>query len=38
LRFQSRYNLTAVPFDWRFSRDALRNLLDRVNRHEQAAA
>lgn len=38
LRFQARYNITAVPFDWRFSRDALHTLLDRVNRHEQAAA
>ena len=38
LRFQTRYNQTAVPFDWRFSRASLRDLLDRVNRHEQAAA
>ena len=38
LRFQARYNLTSVPFDWRFSRDTLHDLLDRVNRHEQAAA
>ena len=38
LRFQARYNLTSVPFDWRFSRDAHHDLLDRVNRHEQAAA
>jgi hypothetical protein len=38
LRFQERYNLTAIPFQWRFSRDALHDLLDRVNHHEQAAA
>jgi transposase len=38
LRFQSRYNLTAVPFDWRFSRHALHNLIDRINHHEKAAA
>lgn len=38
LAFQDRYNATAVPFDWRFGRAALHNLLNRVNRHEQIAA
>jgi len=38
LAFQDRYNTTAIPFDWRFGRTALHNLLQRVNRHEQAAA
>ena len=36
--FQDRYNATAVPFHWRFGRTALHDLLQRVNRHEQAAA
>lgn len=38
LAFQERYNATAIPFDWRFGRIALHDLLQRVNRHEQAAA
>ncbi|MEW1974303.1 IS630 family transposase [Microbacterium profundi] len=38
LAFQDRYNTTATPFNWRFGRTALHDLLDRVNRHEQAAA
>lgn len=38
LRFQDRYNATAVPFDWRFGRAALHDLLDRVTAHEQIAA
>lgn len=38
LAFQNRYNPTAIPFDWRFGRTALHNLLQRVNQHEQATA
>jgi hypothetical protein len=30
-RVKNRYNTTAIPFDWRFSRTALHNLLQRVN-------
>lgn len=38
LAFQDRYNGTAIPFDWRFGRAALHTLLERVDRHEAAAA
>ncbi|WP_229662323.1 IS630 family transposase [Agromyces bauzanensis] len=38
LTFQERYNATAVPFDWRFGRAALHDLLERVGRHEPATA
>jgi hypothetical protein len=38
LRFQDRYNATAMPFDWRFGRTALRDLFDRVTAHELIAA
>jgi transposase len=38
LRFQDRYNASAVPFDWRFGRTALHDLLQRVTAHEQLAA
>jgi transposase len=38
LRFQERYNASAVPFDWRFGRSALHDLLQRVSAHEQTAA
>lgn len=38
LAFQKRYNATAIPFDWRFGRTALHDLLQRIERHEQAAA
>ena len=37
LAFQERYNATAIPFDWRFGRAALNDLLQRVERHELAA-
>ena len=37
LAFQHRYNTTAIPFDWRFGRTALHNLLQRVSRHETTA-
>jgi len=38
LDFQDRYNQSATPFDWRFGRAALHDLLHRVNQHESAAA
>jgi transposase len=38
LTFQERYNATATPFDWRFGRTALHDLLERINRHEHATA
>lgn len=34
LAFQDRYNATARPFDWRFTRDDLNDLLDRLGRHD----
>lgn len=33
--FEGRYNATAKPFQWKFSRDDLRDLLTRIDRHEQ---
>lgn len=38
LAFQDRYNATAIPFDWRFGRTALNDLLQRVKCHERNAA
>jgi transposase len=38
LAFQDRYNQTAHPFNWRFGRAALHNLLQRIDRHENTAA
>jgi hypothetical protein len=37
LGFQNRYNATAVPFDWRFTRTDLDQLLDRLSAHESTA-
>jgi hypothetical protein len=37
LAFQDRYNATATPFDWRFTRTDLDRLLDRIAAHEAAA-
>jgi hypothetical protein len=37
LAFQGRYNATATPFDWRFTRTDLDCLLDRIAAHEAAA-
>jgi len=37
LAFQARYNATATPFDWRFTRADLNRLLDRIAVHEAAA-
>jgi transposase len=34
LAFQRRYEQTAVPFDWRFTRADLAKLLHRLNEHE----
>jgi hypothetical protein len=38
LAFQTRYNATATPFDWKFTRADLDRLLDRIATHEAAAA
>ena len=37
LAFQARYNATATPFDWRFTRTDLGQLLDRIAVHEATA-
>jgi hypothetical protein len=36
LAFQARYNATATPFDWHFTRSDLDELLDRITAHEAA--
>ncbi len=36
LAFEDRYNATATPFDWRFTRDDLDRLLERIAAHEAA--
>lgn len=36
--FEKRYNATATPFDWKFTRHDLHDLLDRINQHEQQNA
>jgi transposase len=36
--FESRYNQTARPFRWKFTRDDLRGLLTRIDQHEQQQA
>jgi hypothetical protein len=38
LAFQDRYNATATPFDWRFTRSDLDRLLQRIAAHETARA
>jgi len=38
LAFQDRYNDTAEPFDWRFTRKSLDRLLERLATHEPQAA
>ena len=35
--FEDRYNNLAEPFDWRFTRDDLARLLERIARHDLAA-
>jgi hypothetical protein len=37
LGFQRRYEQTAVPFDWRFTRADLDDLLQRLDEKEQLA-
>jgi len=36
--FESRYNATASPFRWKFTRDDLRDLLMRIDQHDQQEA
>lgn len=33
--FEQRYNATATPFRWKFTRDDLHDLLTRISHHEQ---
>jgi hypothetical protein len=33
--FEKRYNATATPFRWMFTRDDLHDLLTRISQHEQ---
>jgi hypothetical protein len=35
--FEDRYNDTAEPFDWRFTRDDLNHLLERIGHHDTIA-
>lgn len=35
-RFESRYNATAHPFDWRFSTKDLTAMLERIEAHRPA--
>jgi hypothetical protein len=32
--FETRYNAVAKPFNWKFTRTDLNDLLDRINAHE----
>lgn len=36
--FEKRYNATAKPFQWKFTRDDLYDLLERINQHEHQEA
>jgi hypothetical protein len=38
LAFQDRYNATADPFDWRFTRKSLDRHLAKIAAHENQAA
>ena len=38
LAFVDRYNQTARPFSWKFTAADLRDLMDRISRHEQQDA
>jgi hypothetical protein len=38
LAFQDRYNATATPFDWRYSRADLNAFLRRIDQHNDQAA
>jgi hypothetical protein len=33
--FEKRYNATATPFHWQFTRHDLHDLLTRISQHEQ---
>lgn len=35
MAFQRHYNASATPFDWRFTKDDLADLLERITAHEQ---
>ena len=37
-RFEARFNLTAQPFDWRFGRTELAELLSRLERYRHPMA
>jgi len=37
LAFEDRYNAAATPFDWKFTRTDLNQLLNRLARHDPAA-
>ena len=37
LRFQSRYEAVAKPFNWKFTRTGLTALMEKLNRYQQAA-
>jgi hypothetical protein len=34
--FEQRYNANAKPFQWKFTRTDLHDLLDRISQHEHA--
>lgn len=38
LAFQYRYNSTAEPFDWKYTRTDLNDYLQRLNKHEHGLA
>ena len=38
IAFQDRYNTTAEPFDWEYTRTKLNDYLNRLRKHEQALA
>ena len=35
-RFEVRYNTAAKPFKWKFATNDLANLLERLDRHQEA--
>ena len=37
LAFQERYNATAAPFDWKFTRAKLNDLCKRLDAHRDRA-
>jgi hypothetical protein len=38
LRFEDHYQRAAKPFEWKFTRQKLRRLLDKLDLHEQTHA